>query len=350
MIKISTPGRICFYGDHQDYLGLPVVAGTINRYIHIEAEPIESSFFKINLINFKKSIKVHFKNELNTIKSGDYFRAGLYVLGKEGIVPNKGYSIKISGDLPINAGLSSSSSLVVGWIRFLVKAFAKSKKITDLQIAKLAVATEVDFFNQPGGIMDQYTIAIGGLLAIDTSNKTYTSLKGNLGSLLVIDSGISKNTLGVLKYARVNAQKAIEIIQSHDKSFSILKAKESDYIKHKDNIPFKLRPYWKAAILNYMITKKAIKILEKNNNSINELSDLMNSHQLLLSSEIRNTPEKIMNQIKQGIKAGVYGAKIVGSGGGGCFIAMVKPEDILKIKSVFLEAGAKNVFEVDIIN
>ncbi|MEM9867554.1 MAG: galactokinase family protein, partial [Bacteroidota bacterium] len=34
MIEISVPARICFYGDHQDYLGLPVIAGTIDRYIN----------------------------------------------------------------------------------------------------------------------------------------------------------------------------------------------------------------------------------------------------------------------------------------------------------------------------
>ena len=350
MIKIATPGRICFYGDHQDYLGLPVIAGTINRYIFIKGKPIQSSYFEINLLDFKRSIKVKFSNDPKTIKPGDYFKSVLYVLSKEGIIPNQGYRIDVSGDLPINAGLSSSSSLVVGWIRFLVRAFANEKSITDLQIAKWAVSAEVDFFNQPGGIMDQYTISIGGLLAIDTLKKTYMNLKGDLGSLLVIDSGIPKNTLGVLKDAKLNSHKAIEIIQKKDKTFILLNAKESDYIKFKDCLPSNLHPYWKATILNFMITKRAIKILEKNSKSLNELSELMNLHQALLSNEIKNTPEKIMNQIKQGIKAGAYGSKIVGSGGGGCMVAMVNPDKISKVKNAFLKAGAKDVFEVTLIN
>ena len=348
MIEISSPGRICFYGDHQDYLGLPVISGTINRYIYLKAKPIKSSFFEINLIDFKRSIKVNFENNSNTIKIGDYFRAGLVVLSKEGIVPNKGYSIKISGDLPINAGLSSSSSLVVGWIRFLVEAFAKDKNITDLQIAKWAVATEVDFFNQPGGIMDQYTIAIGGLLSIDTFNKTYENLQGNFGTLLVIDSGIPKNTLGILKEARVHAQNAIKTIQNFDKNFDLINSKESDYKKYERELPIKLQAYWKATILNYMITKKAKKILSNKNGSIKDLSSLMNSHQELLANHIKNTPIEISNQINCGIKAGAYGSKIVGSGGGGCMVAMVNSKDIFKIKKAFLNEGAKNVFEVNL--
>ena len=43
-------------------------------------------------------------------------------------------------------------------------------------------------------------------------------------------------------------------------------------------------------------------------------------------------------------------AKIVGSGGGGCMVAMIKSANIQSIKNAFLKAGAKNVFEVKLIN
>lgn len=350
MIELSTPGRICFYGDHQDYLGLPVISGTINRYIYLKAEPIQSSFFVIKLLDFKKSIKVAFENDPETIQPGDYFRSVLFVLKRKGIIPNRGYIVNIFGDLPINAGLSSSSSLVVGWIRFLVQVFAKDKKISDLQIAEWAFEAEVKFFNSPGGIMDQYTIAIGGLMAIDTFKKSYVNLKGNLGSLLVIDSGISKNTLEVLKDARLNSQKAIEIVKKLDKDYHIIKAKKNDYLKYIDSIPIELRAYWKAAIQNFMITKRAEEILKTKNQSTKELAELMNSHQELLCNEIQNTPLEIQKQIKEGIKAGAYAAKIVGSGGGGSIIAMIDPKRHSQIKNAFLKAGAKDVFKVSLIN
>ena len=34
-MKITTQGRICLFGDHQDYLNLPVIACAINKYIKI---------------------------------------------------------------------------------------------------------------------------------------------------------------------------------------------------------------------------------------------------------------------------------------------------------------------------
>ena len=31
---VHSPARVCLFGDHQDYLGLPVIAGTIDRFMN----------------------------------------------------------------------------------------------------------------------------------------------------------------------------------------------------------------------------------------------------------------------------------------------------------------------------
>ena len=36
-IYIKAPARICLFGDHQDYLGLPVIACSIARFINLKA-------------------------------------------------------------------------------------------------------------------------------------------------------------------------------------------------------------------------------------------------------------------------------------------------------------------------
>lgn len=33
---VSTPGRICLFGEHQDYLGLPVIAAAISKRIQLK--------------------------------------------------------------------------------------------------------------------------------------------------------------------------------------------------------------------------------------------------------------------------------------------------------------------------
>ena len=58
MIQVKAPARICFFGDHQDYLDLPVIAGTINRYIYIEGAPNSTSTFFIELIDIQNTILI----------------------------------------------------------------------------------------------------------------------------------------------------------------------------------------------------------------------------------------------------------------------------------------------------
>ena len=49
MIKTKAPGRICFFGDHQDYLNLPVIAGTIDRFIEIKGERNRKEYLRLKL-------------------------------------------------------------------------------------------------------------------------------------------------------------------------------------------------------------------------------------------------------------------------------------------------------------
>jgi galactokinase len=157
--------------------------------------------------------------------------------------------IVISGDIPVNAGVSSSSALVVAWIRFLIEAQEDKKPLNDIQIGKLAYEAEVLYFNQPGGLMDQYTIAQGGMLYIDTKKGSTLALNPEIGTLILAESGIEKQTLKVLQNARNYAQKAIEEVKREDPQFNLNIANENDYEKYLPFISRSLKPYWYAAII-----------------------------------------------------------------------------------------------------
>ena len=115
-IKVQAPARICFFGDHQDYLGLPVIAGTINRYIQIKAKPNLKSKYFIQLIDLNKEITINLDYNFNSILTEDYFRSSMAVLRDEGAEFLQGFTVEISGDVPVNAGVSSSSALVVALV------------------------------------------------------------------------------------------------------------------------------------------------------------------------------------------------------------------------------------------
>ena len=346
MIHLKVPARICFYGDHQDYLGLPVIAGTINRYIELKAIPNTSNNFKINLLDLNKDVSLPVNDPLINIKNGDYFRSSMAVLKNKGFVFDKGYDIEISGNIPVNAGLSSSSALVVCWLRFLIEIQEKTIPITDVEIGILAYQAEAAYFNQPGGIMDQYTIAQGGMLFIDTEIEKSNFLSPKIGTLIVAESGIAKQTLEVLKNARLYAQNAIKAVQKVVPNYTIKDAQITDYEKYKTLVPSEFQNHWYATIHNYDITKKAKVELQKQNPDTTILGKLMNQHQQILQNQIQNTPEEMAKMMNAALEAGALGAKIIGSGGGGCMVAITNDDSKEEIINAFLTSGAVDAYEV----
>ena len=257
MIQVKAPARICFFGDHQDYLDLPVIAGTINRYIYIEGAPNSTSTFFLELIDIQDTISIDLNEKLIDLHSEDYFRSVLAVLGEKGFRFTQGYNIKIWGDIPVNAGVSSSSALVVAWIRFLLATTKRGQDISDAQIGHWAYEAEVTYFNQPGGLMDQYTIAQGGLLYIDTLSTEIQRLNADFGSLVIAESGIAKQTLSVLQNARTYGREAIAAVQKQVPDFTIQEAGEETYQRYFASVPEPYRDHWYAAVYNYVLALKA---------------------------------------------------------------------------------------------
>ena len=348
MISIKVPARICFFGDHQDYLGLPVIAGTINRFIELNAEPISNAEFQLELQDIQKSRKIPLDLNGITISKGDYLLSSMAVLKKKGYHFEQGYRVVISGTIPVNAGLSSSSALTVAWIRFLIAIQEEEPAVDDIKIGHWAYEAEVGYFNSPGGLMDQYTIAQQGLLYIDTKTGKTQRLSGDLGKLVVAESGISKKTLEVLKNARLYQEKAITEVKKGNPSFDIQNATITDYDRFKSLVAFEYQDHWYAAIHNYDITLKVKEILEKGEIDLTQIGKLMNQHQHILETQIGNTPNEMVLMMQAARREGALGAKTIGSGGGGCMVAMVTESLKNRVMKAFIECGAKSAYEVEL--
>ena len=348
-IYIKVPARICFFGDHQDYLGLPVIAGTINRFITVHAKENNDNSFNINMLDIKQKRIINIQKPILNVKQGDYFLSSIDILKKEGLSFYKGYDVVIKGNIPINAGLSSSSALVVAWIRFLIQIQEDKKKVSDFQVGKWAHESESLYFNQPGGLMDQYTIAHGGLVFIDTELAKVEKLTNNFGNLIIAESGIKKETLNVLKKAREYSQNSIKALLKKHPNFNIKSFKEEDYEKYKNIIPKKYQSYFYSTIFNYIITIKARNQILLNQINLKFLAELINDHQFILDNYIKNTPKIMANMILEANKSGALGSKIVGSGGGGCIVTMVEKENVSKVIESFIQNGAVKAYEVKLI-
>ncbi len=339
----KAPGRVCLFGDHQDYLGLPIIATTINKEIFIEAVKNNTAKFKI----FKKDLNLYDSIDINQIISPnekDFLRIAIRVLKKYNCIPNEGYDILIKSDIPINSGLSSSSALIVAWVNFLLTKFSNIS-ISPKLLAEISYEIEVLEMNGSGGKMDQYTIAYGKTIYLDTITDEVKSFDHNLCDMIIGVSNQPKDTQGLLKRLKENASMSIENIKNKVPNFSIYNKKNIQKTSYLDLLDEDLKPYFKAAVGNFSLTIDAKKEFSKSFLDINKISSLMNSHHNYLYKELKITTPEIDKMIEISKENGALGSKIVGSGGGGSIVSLstdsyVSNQIILGLKQI----GVKDAF------
>ena len=346
-ILSSAPGRVCLFGDHQDYLELPVIACAIDRTIQIIAEENGKDLFEINMPDVGQQRTILLKPDFSEIERGDFMKIALKVLQKRQIVPTRGYRLTISSNIPINAGLSSSSAFTIAWLQFLITAFS-DRSYSSKELALLAYETEVIEEGSSGGKMDQFTVAIGDTIFLDTHTDRVQKFNNLKLNLVVGVSGLSKDTFGTLSHLKSNAWKAINQVKSQNSEFEIASTTVNDLNKNLELVETSLKPYFYAAVCNHNITQRALKTLLQEPLNTHVLGELMNEHHHLLKSYLKITPPLMDKMIDAANKNGALGSKIVGSGGGGCIVAIVQDQKQEEIIEAIKATGAADAFSVNV--
>ncbi len=348
-ITSIAPGRTCLFGDHQDYLGLPVIACAINRYIKLIAVKNNRGEFKIDMKDIDEVRIIGIKETFSVLEPRDYFASSLRVLKRYGCVPNYGYDISVQGTVPINSGTSSSSALLMAWINFLVNTFGLNNEITPEFISKIGYESEVLEHGEPGGMMDHYSIGVGNIVHINTSNPFSCNVIGvELNGLITGVSGIPKETVGLITEVKGNTLNAIDIVKNNFKGFDLCKTEVEDLNRYSKCLSPKLIPYFEAAIKNHYYTKEALKEFKKSEIDLKKVGELMNEHHMVLKNLLKITVPRIDDMIDAALNAGAYGAKIVGSGGGGSIVVIAEPENEPSIVKAIISAGAKEAYGVSV--
>ena len=333
-LRISTPGRICLFGEHQDYLGLPIIASAISKRIFIEGTKRNDREIRIDLPDIKDAETIAFNGLLSYKKERDYFRSALNVLLKEGYTFPNGFDCVVHGDIPINSGTSSSSALIVTWINFLLRMSDQSVILSSEKIAEYAHRAEVLEFSEPGGMMDHYSTSVGNIIWLESVPKIkLEKINSRLGAFVLADSREPKDTKAILarvKQGVLNIVNELRKINSEFSLYSIRLDEIEEYKKYLSNEQYELLG---GTVKNRDITTAAKKIFATNPLDDKKIGDLLNDHYKILRDILRISTSKIDKMIDAALNAGAYGAKINGSGGGGCMFAYSpeEPEIVLDV-------------------
>jgi galactokinase len=340
-LAVSTPGRVCLFGEHQDYLRLPVIPCAISLRISVSGKQRSDSHVHLDLSDIQAQETFSLHNTIPYIKERDYFRSAVNVLMRHGFTFSRGVDCRVQSTIPINAGTSSSSALIVGWINFLTQMSDQCKQISPMELGTFAYEAEVLEFGEPGGMMDQYSTAFGGVLAIDF----YPSLKiepleTNLKTFVLGDSGEPKDTKNILAKVKNQVQDIVKILSEKYENFSLFTLSAEQLEQFKPEIPGKQYELLAGTIRNRDITLEARKLFHTDSLDHRYVGTLLTEHQNVLRDILNISSPKIDGMLDAAMNAGAYGGKINGSGGGGCMFAYA-PEHPEQVADAIERAGGK---------
>ena len=317
-MQVSTPGRICLFGEHQDYLGLPVIAMAISLRGKIKGEKREDKeiiFHKPDL-GETESFSL---NDLSYTKPRDYFKSGIKVCQNERLTFSSGFECEITSEIPIRAGTSSSSAIMVSWIHFLSRMADEPANWDQQKIGKLAYKAEVTEFNEPGGMMDQYSVAVGNIIYLESEpTLSIQTLNPNLGAFVLGDSCEPKDTIGILSRCRDSRLDIIRKLKVKNPNESVHNLDENANLSDLNGEEKKIIH---GTIQNRDLLKKALIELEKDETNHELIGALLTEHHTVLRDILKVSTPKIESMLNVALEAGAMGGKISGSGGGGCMFA-----------------------------
>ncbi|KPK90583.1 hypothetical protein AMJ80_08200 [bacterium SM23_31] len=340
-LTVSAPGRICLFGEHQDYLGLPVITAAINLRISIQGEKSNDRIFHLDLPDIEAKEDIDVSQPIQYIKERDYFRSGLNVLLRENVKFSNGYNCIVQGNIPINSGASSSSALIVAWIQFLLAIASDERSNNPLEVARLAHQAEVVEFKEPGGMMDHYAASFGGILYIDFSIPDgHQQLYTQLGNFVLGDSLEPKDTKKILARVKGGTLEAVNVVSQKNKKLNIKTITLEELEHYKNLLSREQFELLKGNIVNRELTQDAKILIRRKNFDHRQLGQLLNAHQQELRDRLRVSTTKIDGMIDSALESGALGAKINGSGGGGCMFAYA-PDSYEQAAEAIARAGGK---------
>jgi len=324
MIISQTPLRISFVGGGTDFEDFyrryqgRVLSTTIDKYFYIGLNS-----------RFDGKIKISY-SEIEMVDQSGQIKHPLVKAALEEARIERGIDIVSLSDVPAfktGLGLGSSSSFTVGLLNCIYNFLGKNP-LPDV-LAQKACEIEIEKAGSPIGKQDQYASAFGGLnmICFNTNGSIEVQpvfltpkIKEDFQKhLLIFFTGKERSANTILSEQKQNI----------DKKFEFLK-KMSDMV-----------PIFKSAIERGDF-KEAGKILHTNWMLKRELASGISNPQ-------------IEQMYEATLKAGAFGGKILGAGGGGFLLIMAPPErhaqiieslkEYKQFSFLFSESGSKIIFK-----
>ena len=288
----SAPGKVILFGEHFVVYGIKAILCSINKRVTVTAEKTNERKISIN----SKIGKLDLEPNKSILEINSPLKPFYYLANKALENKDTGIHIQIDSEIPLGAGLGSSSACCVAGAAAIFKLFGD---ISKEKILKLAIEAERTIFENTSGA-DCTVCTYGGIMEYDKNNGFKKIEHEPNFQLVIINSNIEHSTQSMVS-------KVKEFEKRNKEEFSRLSNLESKVIED------------------------VLKLIKEN--KMQEIGQKMNQNQEYLEN-IGISNNELTSMIKIGQELS-FGAKITGSGGGGCIFALTNESNLQTILKKF---------------
>jgi galactokinase len=317
------PGRINIIGEHTDYCEGLAMPAAIDRWCQVTAAPNGARRIRATSAGFGRSVEIDLDALAPRGGWADYVAGVAFILARAG-VPLVGADLAIQSDVPVGAGVGSSAALEVAVARALLALAAV--EADGRQVALWARAAENEFVGVPCGIMDQFTSAsgvAGAALVLDcrTLEATPAPLPAGAAFLLIDSLSPHAHVQGEYQARRRDCEEAASRLGVA----SLREVGEADLAGALTELPPRLAKRRRHVMSENARVRAAAAALAAGD--LADLGRLINQSHASLADDMEvSTPRLDRLAAIARAAPGVFGARMMGGGFGGCVIALVDLE------------------------
>ncbi|MGA2438690.1 MAG: galactokinase [Acidobacteriaceae bacterium] len=332
----AAPGRVNLIGEHTDYSDGFVMPAAIEFATVVAISPRTDGRILAHSVNYDeridKSVHELLDDNFATLRAGrkvhwsDYPAGVLWALREHGVPIDNGFSLTIAGDVPLDAGLSSSASLEVA-TAFAVLG-ASSFKLQLTKLALLCQRAENAFVGANCGIMDQFVSCYGqqdNAVMIDCRWLEFQLAPIPPDVRIVICNSMVRHSVAEGEYnaRRAEIEAGAEILRKHRPEITALRdATVADLAKWGHEMPANVLKRCRHVVTENARVLAAADAFRVSN--LTHFGDLMRQAHISLRDDFEASCKEIDILVElAGKQPGCFGARLTGGGFGGCTVNLV---------------------------
>jgi galactokinase len=343
---VCVPGRVNLIGDHIDYNGLSVLPMAIQRHVSVlYRERSDTSVHIASTDDRYAPREFELAKDIDPFPAGDwgnYAKAAAQGLGQHFKI-KRGYDAVVHSDIPVAAGLSSSSAVVVA--NALAILHANEIEIERLKLAEILAEAE-HYVGTRGGGMDQ---------AICLAARRHSASRIDFGPLRLTAHLIPPEWQFVIAFSLVLAEKsglARETYNSRTRECREALALLTETLKLSDRVdsyPALLAERRPAQLVRTAEDILEERLLRRFRHVATESDRVRRSEKALTAYDLRAfgrlmteshaslrddyevSCAELDELVELSTHAGAAGARLTGAGLGGCIVALCSEKKTKKV-------------------